>query len=535
MMTSRNHSKARIAGMSSNIPFQPGAQVVAYLRDSGGDDQELSTFQQREFLTSWCQDNGLILSRVFVDAASPGSSTVGRDQFMEMISHFHDPACVDAGVIVWKLSRFSRDIDDSMYYRADLRRRGYILHSIHDNIPDTSDGRIFEALIDWRNKKFLEDLSLDVKRGLEHNINQYGAVPGIPPKGFKRETFNIGKHRNGTPRDVSRWVPDPATWDLCRQAWVMRSEGKPIRQIHQQLHLFGSLASYTTFFTNRIYIGELVYGKTTVPDYCEPMISVEIWDLVQNIARKNSADYNPMKGLINARHPRRISSRFILSGLLYCARCGALMNGDTVRFKNGKKLEYYQCGRAHRRLECTALRIPKEAIETAVIDQLKDYVLNPDNLDMVEEEREKNQQEKAGNQKSELVILKGQIEDNQRRIKNLVNKIAEDDAAPRSLVETLRELEHKDDTLKMQLDALRTRITKEFSLRPSAGSREDLIKALEFMEVDNDPALIKKGIQSMVKQVMAEREGDMVRGMVYFHFPEIDAPTNKSHRRESNP
>ncbi len=505
------------------------------MRDSGGDDQDLSTDQQLDYLTRWCKENELIMSRAFVDVATPGSSTVGRDQFLEMISHFHDPACSDAGVIVWKMSRFSRDMDDSMYYRADLRRRGYVLYSIHDNIPDSSDGRIFEALIDWRNKKYLEDLSLDVKRGLHHIVNQYKAIPGTPPKGFKREVIDIGKRRNGLPHTVSRWVPDPETWEVCRQAWVMRSRGVPIRQIHDQLRLFSALGSYTTFFTNRIYIGEMVYGKSVIHDYCEPLISREVWDLVQSMARKNSKDYNPMKGMLNAKHPRRANSRFILSGLVYCARCGSLMNGDSVNFRSGKRLDYYHCGKSHRNMECKALRIPKEALETIVIDQLAQYIMDPSILQMTEEEMDNNHREKTDKQRISLAALKAETEENQRKIRNLAIKISEDYSKSTALVELLHELEHKESALQIQLEALRAQADKNLTFTPSPQYREDLAKALDLLKTEDDRSLKKRIIQQFVKQIMAEREGDKIRGVVYFRYPEIDDTTTKSHRRESNP
>jgi DNA invertase Pin-like site-specific DNA recombinase len=70
-------------------PFQPGDLVVAYLRDSGHEDQELSVEQQEAAIRAWCDDQQLILTRLFIDAAAPGSSTGGRGQFLEMISYFH--------------------------------------------------------------------------------------------------------------------------------------------------------------------------------------------------------------------------------------------------------------------------------------------------------------------------------------------------------------------------------------------------------------------------------------------------------------
>ena len=131
--------------------FPIGSQLAAYLRNSGGDDQDLSIEQQEAAVAKWCSDNGYILTRVFKDAARPGSSTIGREAFHQLIVHFRDLDCQEYGIIVWKFSRFARDIDDSQFYRADLRQHGYEIYSLNDQVPSGLDGRLFEAAIDWMN------------------------------------------------------------------------------------------------------------------------------------------------------------------------------------------------------------------------------------------------------------------------------------------------------------------------------------------------------------------------------------------------
>lgn len=116
--------------MTPTSPFPPGTPVVAYLRDSGGTDQDLSVDQQESAVRAWCLDAGLQLTRIFHDDARPGSSVVGRDAFLKMIAYFHHSQVPERGVILWKYSRFSRDIDDAQYYKADLRRLGYQIYSI---------------------------------------------------------------------------------------------------------------------------------------------------------------------------------------------------------------------------------------------------------------------------------------------------------------------------------------------------------------------------------------------------------------------
>ena len=118
-----------------DLPFPPGSRLAAYLRDSGGEEQDLSVEQQENEITFWCDEHTYVLTHTFIDSASPGSTTIRRSGFRAMISHFRSPQCQEAGIVVWKYSRFARDLDDAQFYRADLRRRGYEIYSLNDNVP----------------------------------------------------------------------------------------------------------------------------------------------------------------------------------------------------------------------------------------------------------------------------------------------------------------------------------------------------------------------------------------------------------------
>ena len=74
--------------MNPKPPFQPDSKLVVYLRDSGGDEQEMSIEQQEDILRKWCVENQCVITRVFVDRVRPGSSVVGREQFLVKIGHF---------------------------------------------------------------------------------------------------------------------------------------------------------------------------------------------------------------------------------------------------------------------------------------------------------------------------------------------------------------------------------------------------------------------------------------------------------------
>jgi len=359
--------------MRKDYPFPPRSQVAAYIRDSGGDTQELSAQQQAKVMRLWCQEHGYTLTKVFVDAAS-GTTTKGRDAFQQMMVYFRQGA-PEAGLLIWRFNRFARNINDAQYYRADLRRRGYIVHSLKDDIPEGTYKHLFETIADTIAQKKSEELAQDVQRGLYDNLERYGTLGGIPPKGFRRETVQISTHRDGRPHLAARWVPDPEMLPLIRQAWQMRAAGATYGQIKAATQLFGSINSFTTFFRNQLYIGILAFGDLIIADYCEPIIDLPTWEAVQ---ARNSVHRTPARPSTN--HPRRQRSSYLLSGLVFCGQCGSPLNGHTIKSQDGHTYKYYRCARRRRNRDCEAPAIPQPTLEEYVLQQLQEQILAPENL-----------------------------------------------------------------------------------------------------------------------------------------------------------
>jgi len=55
-----------------------------------------------------------------------------RHRFNEMIDQSQHPATRPTGIITWNYARFARDLDDSQYYKATLRKGGIVIHSLND-------------------------------------------------------------------------------------------------------------------------------------------------------------------------------------------------------------------------------------------------------------------------------------------------------------------------------------------------------------------------------------------------------------------
>ena len=160
-----------------------------------------------------------------------------------------------------------------------------------------------------------------MKRGLHHLVENYGALGGTPPRGFKREIIEIGKRRDGKPHKVSRWVPDSEAWDSAKKAWLMRASGSSYREIHESTHLYKNAGCYTTFYSNRIYLGELKFGEKVIQNYVPAMIDQHTWDLVQYQNKQNKQIRDSSN--TNPGHSARVNSDYFLSGVAFCADCGS--------------------------------------------------------------------------------------------------------------------------------------------------------------------------------------------------------------------
>lgn len=513
-------------------PFKPGDQVAAYLRDSGGDTQDLSIPQQENEIRNWCESNQIILTTLYTDEALPGSSVVGRQGFLAMIDHFTKKAA-EAGIVVWKYSRFAREIDDAQFYKADLRRRGYIIHSINENLPSGLDGRFFESAIDWMNARFLQDLSEDVKRGLQHNVTQHKAIGGTPPRGFKRsDPIHLGTRRNGMPHIVHRWIPDPELVPLVRKAFSMRASGCSFAEISKETRLYKSKTSWSYFFTNPIYIGIMNYGGTRIENYCEPIVDRKTWEAVQMISENalTTKNYDP------GNHPRAKASDYILTGLVRCGICGSPMTGETVYSrKKDHTNRYYACTLKKRTYgkECNARWVPKDLFELTVLDEVTNHILDVSNLlklhDGLAEQADRTIQET----RTKLDQLLRSRSLTHVQIDRLTDALAEIGSSP-AIFEKLKQKERQEQELLAQIQTTEQELEKLTNL-PSDKQVQDLAEKLKPVFQTTDRQKLRRWLHTLIDHIDVQRETKKLTGVIYYFTPDEFMLTNRSHRWDSNP
>ena len=78
--------------------------------------------------------------------------------------------------------------------------------------------------------------------------------------------------------------------------------------------------------------------------------------------------------------PRSVNSGYLLSGIIYCGKCGSTMQGCAAK---SSQFFYYGCNNYLRRGKdvCDAGLVSKKKLESFIIDRIKANILTDNNLE----------------------------------------------------------------------------------------------------------------------------------------------------------
>jgi DNA invertase Pin-like site-specific DNA recombinase len=148
-----------------DCPLPPGTHVVAYCRDSGGEEQDRSVHQQVDTAREYCLHHNLVLDHVYVDEARVSSNTDKRSDLQKMLFDLHrefrlihdrykrEKATRETpyGVIFWKSNRLGRDSIEATNIKTDLRLRGITIIDLVTaaNTGNAGIDSVIEAFQQW--------------------------------------------------------------------------------------------------------------------------------------------------------------------------------------------------------------------------------------------------------------------------------------------------------------------------------------------------------------------------------------------------
>ena len=559
--------------VKSGWPYPMTTDVKTYARDSGGDNQEESVAQQQGVFKEFIPHYGLSSSGDYADESGLSSTTEGRADLEALVSdvqrHYaripnvyvrerlsQTPRCV---IIVWKLGRLSRDPELVNYIRADFALRGVVFLELSEPPPS---GLKMADEINFLIKRFsdyhlLKQISEDAKRGQAQNISKRDTDPdfrrynptwptqdgrylsiadGKPPVGFKGEQVRIGTHTRlrtlkGAEQEahfVQRLVPDETLWARCRLAWDLRQTGHSLRHIHEATHLFKTDKSYSRFFANRIYTGDYEHGGQIYHDFVPALIPREWYDSEQQ-RRTQCAQKRVGQPVPAPLEPRRVASRFLLSGKVFCeAVAGELhaMHGHTIP-ANTHRTEWtaYECAvRKHtHNAACTGPSVSATAVHQALVAAILRDVITRETLRPLADALTASLRQQHTTVNAQLLTLTTQIAEREHTLQKIIDVIASDTDTPSAaLLARLKVVEKEKAVLIAQKHQLeRTGNTPTPVPTLSDARLDEYVARVRQVLSGSDVLLARRILEHFVDKVIVKGR----TGTLYYTFPFEDLST----------
>lgn len=406
-------------------------RAFIYCRFSSHKQQELSIEGQRDICQEYADKHNITVVGQYADRARSGK-TENRADFRRLM---RDAATgvVDC-VLVWRYDRFFRNRAESALYRKQLEAAGVHLISVTEYIPEGSAGIITQGMIETVAEYFSAKLSEDVSRGM-NKAAQHCQIVGRAPLGYR-----AGPNK--------RWQIDPVGAELVRRIFEWYASGRAMGQLAAQLNEEGHRTTNGTLYTrssfnsilrNEKYIGVYSYGgEVRIEGSCPRIIEDELFFTVQR--RLSANRHRP--GAYKAEVP------YLLSGKLFCGLCGAPMTGTAGTSHTGARHYYYICNN-RRAKTCKKKNVRLDLIEEAVLQSALD-ILTDENIAYISTEVERRCAENSDSA-ALLASLNAQLEEVQRRLKNIGNAIAQG-IITETTKELLEEAEADRTALRQQID-----------------------------------------------------------------------------------
>lgn len=453
------------------------AAMLAYIygRYSSHAQKDTSIEQQFAEIYDYCERNGIRIVGEYADRHLTGTND-RRPEFQRMMK---DAAKGRVQLVVcWKVDRFARNRYDSAMYKARLKKYGVRVVYAKESIPDGPEGILLESVLEGSAEYYSANLSQNIRRGMRANALECKVNNGNLPLGYC-------KGPDG------RFAIEPAGAEIVRDVFAMYLDGMSPTEICAELNARGlrtsrgaryNKNSLRVMLRNERYVGVYEYGDVRIEGGVPAIITKETFDMAQEIIAKN------------ARAPAASWSRvdYLLTGRLFCGKCGSPMVGESGTSKTGAKHNYYICATKKRRRACDKKTVRKEWIEELVVRETLQRVLVDDVIERIADavvDLQRREQEEG-----EIPILQKQLAEVERSLKNVMTAI-EQGIITQTTKARLEELEEQRRQISDRIEAVRFE-TPELS-------REQIIYWLEkFRGGDaTDPAFQWKVIENFVNAV----------------------------------
>lgn len=396
--------------------------VVAYLRVSTIEQFEegFSIEAQEAEIRKHCEQNNLNLLSIFCDAGVTGTSIKKRKEFQRMLSVIANAKEVYGTevnyVMVWKLSRLSRNMKDLVNTLDYLEKYNVYIKTVTDGI-DTSTpiGRNFimfsGIMAEMERENIVSQCRLGMKQRAKGGKYNGGRILGY--KSDSNKELQIVEEEAIIVREIFRLFAEE-NWGYKKIATHLNYQGfKTIKGKDW------SINGIKQVIDNPIYVGFIRWGRYEfwdkkrragkTKDYVFvkgthiPIISEETWEKTKQVRE------------IRGKKPEKVfEGNFLLTGLLKCPGCGASMVAHKVKKRNrpGEYHRYYACGNyTNKGLKtCKTNLVKADYAEIYVLKQIERLVNNPEIVNSIVKKLKTENEIDTKPMKQELNKIKKELE-----------------------------------------------------------------------------------------------------------------------------
>ena len=442
-----------------------------------------------------------MVAREYVDEAESGR-IADRPQFTKMLDAAAKPNAPFKEILVWKFSRFTRKREHAVAFKSMLRRRGIRVVSITEQADDTPTGKLLEAIIESVDEFYSENLALEVTRGMREAASRGFWVSPEPPYGYRKVYVQDGVKKR------PRLEPDPPADAVVRRIFDMVLQGKSILDVTKTLNAEGIptargnrwlKTTVHTMLENEVYTGALVWG-ITAKDGAPP---VRVENAFPAIVSKR--EFRRAKRMLGSRapkraHPRRVSSPYLLSGLVKCETCGKALTASEA--KSGK-YTYYVCHSLLKKGKgtCKTPRLNARSFEKLIVEQIRENVLTEGNIrdlvKLVDEEMDGVAREQRLRPKS----IEDELEEVKRRLGRIWQVLETTDIEMADAEDRIREHRERKEKLEVAAEEARAMLLERRvpldKVETISAYAKELSEVLRTSEITETRAFI----QSFVKEI----------------------------------
>ncbi len=382
---------------------------------------------QKEQLSAYCVSKGIKNYEYYIDGGWSGSN-IDRPEMKKLIEDVKEEKI--SHVIVYKLDRLSRSQKDTLYLIEDVfNPHGVDFVSLNESM-DTSTpmGRLMLGILSAFAQLERENIRLRTRMGMKERVKS-----GLWMGGGR---IPFGYDYN---KEDGILVPNKDAKKV-KQIYSLYIEGKSPQYIANVLGLkYDRLVNQ--ILTRKSNYGIIEYNGEEYQGKHEPIISKETYDLA-------------MMQMMERKTVRVNSTEHLLTGLVYCGKCGAKMRYQKWSKKGSKFVCYSQQNSKPYLVKdpnCSQERLWTDEVEKIVIEAVFNFV---DNFKPSETE--------SIIQDDPVTLLYAQQKELENKIKKLYNIYSEDDS-DEILLDTISELKRKlkDINKKIEIETQNSMIIKK--------------------------------------------------------------------------